>query len=174
MTPRWPEPGLARHSRGWQGQVGGGVFRHVVPGCPWWAGGQQAAGGWPWPPALLWEGRAVPLLCTMQGPELGPRRGKDMGGGKGGFSSLGRGREPVRTARRGWRRREGKHRLCKKRNWSYRRSVLSRLSSGPRVTLEGPWEGAHHIPCQRLSPLSRHAHVPWEAFSAAQIPKEPN
>lgn len=54
-----------------------------------------------------------------------------------GFSSLGRGREPGQIARRGWRRREGKHRLCKKRNGSYRRLVLSWLSSGPRVILEG-------------------------------------
>lgn len=139
----------------------------MVPGA---LGGCRGCAGHSHSSALRRKSRC----CSCAGEGQGQHQLLDeerLGGGKGGFSSLGR--EPVRTARRGWRRRGGKHRLCKKRNWSYRRLVLSQLSSGPWVTLEAPWEGACH-PCQRLSPSSGHACVPWEASSAAQIPKDPN
>lgn len=158
MTLRWPEPGLARHSRRWQGQARGAL-----------GGLGDSSLCWPRPPALLWEGRAVLLPCTVRGPELAPGGGKDVGGGKRDFfPSLGGGREAVRIVGGGWGRRGGKRRLCKKRNWSYRRSVPSWLCCGLRVASEGPWERAH--------PLSeaKHRHVPWEVFGAAQIPQEPN
>lgn len=158
--------GAGQAQPGGQGQAGGssGEWSQV----PWGAAGAVLATA----TALHCGGRAgaAPVLGRARTRTSSWMR-KRLGGGKGGFSSLGR--EPVRTARRGWRRRGGKHRLCKKRNWSYRRLVLSQLSSGPWVTLEVPWEGACH-PCQRLSPSSGHARVPWEASSAAQIPKDPN
>lgn len=76
MALRWPEPGLARHSHRWQGQAGGAL-----------GGLGDSSLCWPWPPALLWEGRAVLLPCTVRGPELAPGGGKDVRGRKGDFFS---------------------------------------------------------------------------------------